>query len=120
MCYLKKMCRRFIVENLHNLSLRGPNGCGNLLRYKQYWGLHTEKKPSLRLRLLRFAPKEIDGSCCGRIEIAAVAALLRNDIRGLFSFLCILRIRFGARNDTLRPNVFNRARLRPLIHPGLL
>ena len=44
-------------------------------------------------------PKEIDGFCCGRIEIATVAALLRNDIRGLFSFLCILRIRSGARND---------------------
>ena len=46
-----------------------------------------------------WSPKEIDGFCCGRIEIAAVAALLRNDIRGLFSFLCLLRIRSGARND---------------------
>jgi hypothetical protein len=32
-------------------------------------------------------------------EIATVAALLRNDISGLFSFQCILRIRSGARND---------------------
>jgi len=40
-------------------------------------------------------------------EIAAVAefilseaeGLLRNDVSGLFSFLCILRIRSGARND---------------------
>jgi len=44
-------------------------------------------------------PKEIDGFCCGRIEIATVAALLRNDIRGLFSFLCILRIISGAPSD---------------------
>jgi len=53
------------------------------------------------LRLLRRCapPKEIDGFCCGRIEITTVAALLRNDIRGLFSFLCILRIRSGARNE---------------------
>jgi len=53
------------------------------------------------VRLLRRCapPKEIDGLFRGRIEIAAVAALLRNDIGGLFSFLCILRIRSGARND---------------------
>jgi len=67
------------------------------------------EKPSHGLRLLRGvypersrrAPKKIDGFCSGRIEIAAVAALLRNDIGGLFSFLCILRIRSGARNDRL-------------------
>ena len=55
------------------------------------------------LRLLRRCapPKEIDGFCCGRIEIATVAALLRNDIRGLLSFLCILGIISGARNDKL-------------------
>ena len=54
-----------------------------------------------RKRLPRpFGPhKEIDGFCSGKIEIAAVAALLRNDISGLFSFLYILRIRSGARND---------------------
>ena len=53
------------------------------------------------MRLLRHyaPPKKIDGFCSGRIEIAAVAALLRNDISCLFSFLCILRIRSGARND---------------------
>ena len=46
-------------------------------------------------------PKKIDGFCSGRIEIATVAALLRNDISRLFSFLCILRIGSGARNDIL-------------------
>jgi len=44
-------------------------------------------------------PKKIDGFFRGRIEIATVAALLRNDIRGLFSFLRIMRIWSGARND---------------------
>ena len=34
-------------------------------------------------------------------EIAAVAALLRNDVSWLFSFLYILRIRSGAHNDRL-------------------
>jgi hypothetical protein len=118
------MCRTCSVEKLYNLSLRGPKGRGNLLRYKQ-------KKSSLRLRLLRGvypfeflragsehsrrAPKKIGGFCSGRIEIAAVAELLRNDIRGLFSFLCILRIRSGARNDILRTNVFYRACRTPLI-----
>ena len=70
------------------------------------------RKPSHGLRLLRGvypehsrrAPKKIDGFCSGRIEIATVAALLRNDIGGLFSFLCILRIRSGARNDRLKPD----------------
>ena len=33
-------------------------------------------------------PKEIDGFYSGRIEIAAVAALLRNDIR-IFAPLCL-------------------------------
>jgi len=36
------------------------------------------------------------------VEIAAVASLLRNDRIGRFSFICILRIRSGARNDTER------------------
>ena len=45
-------------------------------------------------------PKKIDGFCSGRIWIATVAAFLRNDISWLFSFLCILRIRSGFRNDT--------------------
>jgi len=62
------------------------------------------EKPLHGLRLLRFAPEKIDGFCSGRIEIAAVAVLLRNDIGGLFSFLCILRIRSGARNDRLKPD----------------
>ena len=53
----------------------------------------------MRLLLRYVPPKEIDGFCSGRIEIAAVAALLRNDVSGLFSFLYILRIRSGARND---------------------
>jgi hypothetical protein len=98
------MCRTCSVEKLYNLSLRGPKGRGNLLRYKQ-------KKSSLRLRLLRGvypfeflragsehsrrAPKKIGGFCSGRIEIAAVAELLRNDI--------------------LRTNVFYRACRTPLI-----
>ena len=40
------------MENLHDLSLRGPKGCGNLLCYK-------EKKLSLRLRLLRYARNDV-------------------------------------------------------------
>ena len=54
-----------------------------------------------KVRLLRRCdpPKKIDGFCSGRIEIAAVAALLRNDISWLFSFIYILRIRSGAPND---------------------
>jgi len=54
-----------------------------------------------KMRLLcRYATtQEIDGFCSGKIEIATVAALLRNDIRGLFSFQPILRIISGARND---------------------
>ena len=51
------------------------------------------------------APKKIDGFCSGRIEIAAVAALLRNDISGLYSFLYILSSRSGARNDRLWQDV---------------
>ena len=96
------MTNRYFVENLCNLSLRGPKDRGNLLHNKQ-------KQSSLRLRLLRFAHKKIDGFCSGRIEIATVAALLRNDINGLFSFLCILRIRSGARNEKPCYDVFYRA-----------
>ena len=46
--------------------------------------------------------KKMDSFCCGRIEIATVAALLRNDNSGLFSFLHIQRIRSGACNDGKR------------------
>ena len=44
-------------------------------------------------------PEKIDGLRGARVEIAAVAALLRNDIVGPSSFACILGIRSGARND---------------------
>ena len=58
-------------------------------------------------------PKKMDSFCCGRIEIATVAALLRNDIGGLFSFLHILRIRSGARNDNVQGRQM-KWRIRPL------
>jgi len=74
-------------KGLCSLSLRAKRSNLNRSKYKDCHG-H-----------MLWPPKKIDGFYCGRIEIATVAALLRNDIGGLFSFLCILRIRSGARND---------------------
>ncbi len=42
------------------------------------------------MRLLRYAPNKINDFACLRVEIAAVAALLRNDIAAAFCLACLL------------------------------
>ena len=94
-----------IVFNMWSCSDRTLLSNSNLLFAKTPKWKETGllKKPRLLRRCA--ALKEIDGFCSGRIEIATVAALLRNDMSGLFFFLCILRIRSGARNDKKRISV---------------